>query len=382
MWYLQTDTLGIMLGFSVLFVLAGQLLRKWKRSARLMPFLVVFDLALIAYVSEKLAVFYLAYTAGSYALIWLLGRAERHRRPLFVLFCLMDTVPFFFYRLVPVPYDSLFYITLIGFAYNMLKAVDGLFFVYYTKREIRPLAYANFLLFFPVVTAGPIFRYRDFIKYYDKPQPPAAAVCERCVKRLILGLFKKMVLVYFAQLLLNRVLQMGQHFYVSLAVTALSYAILFLDLSGYSDIAIAVGTFIGVPVPENFKNPLTAASFTQFWRKWHITLSDWIREHIFVVVSGKRLSKYLSALIGMGTMIIMGLWYEFSPRYLLVGVYFGVFLAAENIFGWTTADRRHTGKALYALRCLIVSFFFGVGVMFYSLSGAQIRQVLGGFFKW
>ena len=94
MWYLQTDTLGIMLGFSVLFVLAGQLLRKWKRSARLMPFLVVFDLALIAYVSEKLAVFYLAYTAGSYLLIRLLRRAERFRRPLFVLFCLMDTVPF------------------------------------------------------------------------------------------------------------------------------------------------------------------------------------------------------------------------------------------------------------------------------------------------
>lgn len=382
MWYLQTGTLGIMLGFSVLFVLAGQLLRKWKRSARLMPFLVIFDLALIAYVSEKLAAFYLAYTVGSYALIWFLGRAERRRRPLFVLFCLIDVVPFFFYRLVSIPYDSLFYITLIGFAYNMLKAVDGLFFVYYTKREIRPLAYANFLLFFPVVTAGPIFRYRDFIKYYDKPQLPTAAVCEKCVKRLILGLFKKMVLVYWAQLLLNRVLQMGQHFYVSFALAALSYTILFLDLSGYSDIAIAVGTFVGVPVPENFKNPLTAASFTQFWRKWNITLIDWIREHIFVAASGKRLNKYLSALIGMGAMIIMGLWYEFSPIYLLNGVYMGVFLAVENIFGWTAADSRHTGKALYALRCLMVAFFFGVGAMCYSLSGSQIMQALGGFFKW
>lgn len=382
MWYLQIDTLCIMLGFSVLFVLAGQLLRKWKRSARLMPFLVIFDLALIAYVSEKLAAFYLAYTAGSYLLIWLLRRAERGRRPLFVLFCLLDTAPFFFVRLAPVSTGSLFYITLIGFAYNMLKAVDGLFFVYYTKQEIRPLAYANFLLFFPVVTAGPIFRYRDFIKYYDRPQPLTAAVCEKCVKRLILGLFKKMVLVFWAQALLNRALQMGQHFYVSFALTALSYAILFLDLSGYSDVAIAVGTFIGVPVPENFKNPLTAASFTQFWRKWHVTLSDWIREHIFVVVSGKRLNKYQSALIGLGTMVIMGLWYEFSPVTLVDGVYMGAFLAVENIFGWTTADRRHTNKAVYALRCLMVTFFFGINAMTYALSGAQMAQALGGFFKW
>ena len=382
MWYLQIDTLGLMLGFSALFVLAGRLLRRWKPEARLMPFLVIFDLALIAYVSEKLAAFYLAYTAVSYLLIRLLRRAERRRRPLFVLFCLMDAAPFFFFRLVSVPAGSLFYITLIGFAYNMLKAVDGLFFVYYTGREIRPLAYANFLLFFPVVTAGPIFRYRDFIKYYEKPQPPTAAVCEKCVKRLILGLFKKMVLVYWARLLLDRVLQMGQHFYVSFALVALSYAILFLDLSGYSDVAVAVGTFIGVPVPENFKNPLTAASFTQFWRKWHVTLSDWIREHIFVVVNGKRLNKYQSALIGLGTMVVMGLWYDFSLIALVDGVYMGAFLAIENIFGWTTADRRHTGKAVYALRCLLVAFFFGINAMAYILSGTQLMQAFGGFFKW
>ena len=382
MWYLQIDTLGIMLGFSVLFALAGQLLRKWKPEARLMPFLVIFDLALIAYVSEKLAAFYLAYTAGSYLLIWLLRRAERFRRPLFVLFCLIDVAPFFFYRLAPIPDGSLFYITLIGFAYNMLKAVDGLFFVYYTRREISPLAYANFLLFFPVVTAGPIFRYRDFIKYYDKPQPPTAAVCEQCVKRLILGLFKKMVLVLWVQLLLDRVLQMGQHFYVSLALAALSYAIVFLDLSGYSDIAVAVGTFIGVPVPENFKNPLSAASFTQFWRRWHATLSDWIREHIFVVVSGKKLNRYQSALIGLCTMTVMSLWHSFDLLAVVNGLYMGGLLAFENVFSLTTADRRRMKPALYFLRCLLVTGLFAVNALFFTLNTDQLRQTLGGFFKW
>ena len=382
MWYLQIDTLGLMLGFSVLFVLAGQLLRKWKPEASLMPFLVIFDLALIAYVSEKLAAFYLAYTVGSYLLIRLLRRAERRRRPLFVLFCLLDTVPFFFFRLASVPAESLFYIMLFGFAYNMLKAIDGLFFVYRTKENIRPLAYANFLLFFPVVTAGPIFRYRDFIKYYDKPQPPTAAICERCAKRLILGLFKKLVLVFWAQLLLDRVLRLGQHFYVSLALTVLSYAILFLDLSGYSDVAVALGTFIGVPVPENFGNPLAADSFTRFWRTWHITLVDWVREHIFAAVAGKRLNKYRSALAGLGAMVIMSLWYEFSLTALAGGIYLGAFLVIENIFGRAVGDRRDTGKAVYALRCLLVTFFFGIYAMTFTLSGTQLVQAVGGFFKW
>ena len=189
MWYLQIDTLGLLVGVTLLYALAGHALRRFRPQRRLTPFLLVLDLGLLVYVSEKLTLFYLAYTAGSYLLIWLLRRAERHRRPLFVLFCLLDTVPFFFFRLVSVPTESLFYIMLIGFACNMLKAIDGLFFAYYTKEDIRPLAYANFLLFFPVFTAGPIFRYRDFIQYYDKPQPPAAAVCESCIKRLILGLF-------------------------------------------------------------------------------------------------------------------------------------------------------------------------------------------------
>ena len=60
-----------------------------------------------------------------------------------------------------------------------------------------------------------------------------------------------------------------------------------LDLSGYSDMAIAVGSVMGYTVPENFRKPWAAASFTQFWRNWHITLSDWVREHIFVVLNGK-----------------------------------------------------------------------------------------------
>ena len=382
MWYLQIDTLGILVGVTLLYALAGHVLRRFRPQWRLTPFLLVLDLGLVAYVSEKLALFYLAYAAGSYLLIWLLRRAERFRRPLFVLFCLLDTAPFFLTRLSPIPYDSLFFVTLIGFAYNMLKAVDGLFFVYYTRQEIRPLAYANFLLFFPVLTAGPIFRYRDFIKAYEDPRPVTAEITVRSVKRVILGMFKKMVLVVWLQVCINRVLQMPSRFYVSGALAALSYALVYFDLSGYSDIAIAFGNMLGFPVPENFKNPLSAASFTQFWRRWHVTLSDWIREHIFVVVNGKRLNKYLSALIGLCTMMIMSLWHGFSLLEVVNGLFMGGLLAAENIFSLTTVDRRRTKPALYILRCVLVTGLFAVNAMFFTLNADQLRQALGGFFRW
>ena len=175
---------------------------------------------------------------------------------------------------------------------------------------------------------------------------------------------------------------MESHVLVSCMLVVLSYALLYFDLSGYSDIAIAVGTFVGIPVPENFKSPLTAASFTQFWRKWHVTLSDWIREHIFVVVSGKRLNKWISALIGICTMMIMSLWHEFSLLAFLDGIYMGMFLAIENIFGLTTVDRRKTHTAIVVLRCVLVAAFFGVNAMFFTMDAYQLRHALGGFLRW
>ncbi len=381
MWYLQIDTLLVMLGLALLYVLSSFAARRWRPGLKLTPWLLLLDLGLIAYVSEKLALFYAAYALVSFAFVELLRRAERGRRGLFVLFCLLDAAPFFYARAAVLAPALPTFVTLIGFSYNMLKAIDALFYVYYARRKIPALTYANFLLFFPVLTGGPIFRYRDFQKYYDAPELPDAETGAGCVKRLIRGLFKKVVLVVWLQWAFNKALALGPHCYASLALVVLSYALLYFDLSGYSDLAIAVGTFMGIPVPENFKRPLTAASFTQFWRKWHVTLSDWIREHIFVVVNGKRLNKYLSALIGVVTMLIMSLWHQFSLSVLPGALYMGFFLAIENIFGWTTVDRRHTRKPVYYLRCVLVAFFFGINAMCFYLEPGQLAAVLGGFVR-
>lgn len=381
MWYLQTDTLILIAAFTVVIAAAGWLLRKFRPEWNLAPALIIFDLALLLYVSEKLTAFYIAYTCVSYALIWLLLRVKRGRRLLFVAFCVLDILPLFYARSAAFGISLPMWVTLIGFAYNMLKAVDGLFYVYYSGQRIPFLTYCNYLLFFPVITAGPIFRYRDFLAAYEHPKALDAGCVIDCVKRIILGLFKKLVLVTWLMSAISYLFAHSPHFYVTLLLIAASYLCLYSDLSGYSDIAIAVSRLVGIPAPENFKQPWTAASFTQFWRKWHVSLSDWIREHIFVVVNGKQLNKYISALIGIGTMLVMALWHGFSKKDIFCGLFLGAFLAIENIFGLSTVNRRKTKKWVYALRCAAVFFLFGVNAMFYFLSGRQVISVLGGLFR-
>lgn len=381
MWYLKVDTLLLMLAAAAVFALGSFLLRRTKPEKSLTPWLLVLDLGIMAYVSWQLALFYAGYAVASWLLTRLMGKIKRGRKIWFVLLCLFDLAPFFYVRLAGF-FDflpSLF--VLVGFTYNMLKAIDAIFYTYYTEEPISFLTYANFLLFFPVVTGGPIYRYRDFIKFYRKPKAITAQGTELCVKRFIRGMFKKLVLAAIAQQCLNRVLQMSSHFYVSGALAVLSYLVLYFDMAGYADVAIAVSTLMGIPAPENFKSPWTAASFTQFWRKWHVTLSDWIREHIFVVVSGKRLNKYVSAAIGVITMLVMSLWHEFDLMAIGTGLYMGFFLAVENIFGLTTVDKRKTNKALFAFRCLVVNGLFAINAMFFTMSGSQLLQAVRGFFR-
>ena len=380
MWYLQADTLVFLLGAALVYALAAAIARRVSPQVRLTPFLLLFDLGVLCFVSPALAAFYIGYTLVTYGFLRVLKgvKGPALRRGLFVLFCAACALPFFYARFALLLPALPAVFTLVGFAYNMLKAIDAVFYVYYADKDIPLIAYANFLLFFPVFTSGPILRYRDFERDYLSPGPLTLQVGTAAAKRFIRGMFKKMVLVALLGQVLARLLEARLCLPVSLALIIVCWATLYFDLSGYSDIAIAVSSLTGFTVAENFKNPLTAASFTQFWRKWHVTLSDWIREHIFVVVNGKRLSKWMGAAIGMGTMVVMSLWHEFSIGSILNGVYMGSFLAIENLFGLSTVDKRHTPKWIFWGRCLLVAFFFGINALSFYMDAGQLFEVLKG----
>lgn len=382
MWFLQMDIMVRMIIASIVMALALPVAFKFGKQAIVMRLMVVIDLLLILYVSEKLAIFYAGYVIVTYAVLQFMKNKKKCRRFWFAICCIVCFVPFLYTRaagfFVFLPTGGLI---MIGIAYNMLKAVDAVFYVYYTEERISFITYANFILFFPVLTAGPIFRFRDFVKTYKHSAPVTADELQSSVRRIILGLFKKVVVLFFIYKAFNQLLVMPSHWYISAAIAATSYCILYLDMSGYADIAVGMGRLAGITVPENFNKPLQSPSFTQFWRNWHITLSDWIREHISVLIKGKKLGKVHGALIGFFVMLFMGLWHEFSWLFLLNGVFNGALLAAENLLGITTVKRRKVSRGYYIFRCVLTNAIFAVNTMCFTLGTTQLLTVLKGFLK-
>lgn len=343
--------------------------------------LLIFDIAILFYVSWQLALFSVGYTIITYILVRILKPLKKTKRFWFVVFCFLCTIPFFYGRLTEFFPTLPVIITFVGIAYHMLKAIDTLYFVYYTDMTIPLLTYANYMLFFPTFTSGPIFRYRDFSNTFKNPIPLTGELFLKCVKRFIRGMFKKMVVLYFVTEIFNHLLGLEAHWYLSLAIIVLSYITLFLDLSGYSDIAIAVGSVMGYNVPENFRKPWAAASFTQFWRNWHITLSDWVREHIFVVLNGKKLNRFASAAVGFMTMFVMEMWHGFTLPYIVGGVYNGLCMGLENLFGLTRADKRKMKKPLYILRCFLVNFAFALNTLLFTVTSEQFIEIMKGLIR-
>lgn len=381
MWFLQTDTLIIISCVTVLIAIMRWKYSIWGVRIPINYLLPLLDIAVLVYISKRLAVFYLFYVAVCYLATVILYRIRRNRAFFFVLFCLLSSVPFFMTRMSSFGLELPFLFIAIGISYNMFKVIDVFYYVYYAQEPIDALIYVNYILFIPVFTAGPIFRYRDFVKTFTHPSLLTAENLEYSIKRIIRGLFKKMVAAQICIQVFNHLRTLQFNWYVSLAIIAMSYLLLYLDLSGYSDIAIAYGKITGLNVPENIKKPLASPSYTQFWRNWHVTLSDFIREHIYVVVAKKHLTKFHSGLIGFFTMLIMTLWHGFNIPYLLAGIYNGTILMLENLFSLTTVNKRSSNKYYYVFRCFLTNFLFAMNTLMFTLHPNEIIPVLTGLFR-
>lgn len=381
MWYLEADTLYMLLIATAAMMLISGITRMMFKKDLSPKVLILANIAVIGLISWQLLAFSLAYVIITFIMIKHLTHRKRGRRTLFVIYCLICTIPFFYGRMAEFFPQLPVIIAFVGIAYHMLKAVDALYFVYYTEMDIPFITYANYILFFPVFTSGPIFRYRDWLRVYSNPKKLTFDDFITYVKRFIKGMFKKMVVLWAVSVIFNRVLELDMHWYWSVLLIALSYITVYLDLSGYSDIAIAVGSAMGYTVPENFRKPLSSASFTVFWRNWHITLSDWVREHIFVVLNGKRLKRLPSAAVGFCTMFVMEMWHGFTLPYVIGGIYNGLCLGLENLFGLTRVEKRKMNKVVYVLRCIIVNAAFAVNTLIFTTTTEQFFEIIKGFTK-
>lgn len=217
----------------------------------------------------------------------------------------------------------------LGFSYFLLKGIHVLFA---TSRGILPAPslweLLHYVLFVPTLTSGPIYRLDEFTQQLAAPKSLTWDDLHDGLLRILIGMGKKVVVVPFL-ISFAANLHAGGIAKQPVAYVA-TYAMLFLDFSAYSDIAIGLGRLFGFAVPENFKSPFTATTLTQFWRNWHATLGDWLRENIFIPMGGARAKGWHMAGIVVFSMVFVGVWHGFHWMFFAWGLYHGTALLVEN----------------------------------------------------
>lgn len=234
----------------------------------------------------------------------------------------------------------------VGISFFTFQSLSYTIDVY--RKEIKPLHhlldYAFYVSFFPQLVAGPIVRARDFIPQIRRPIYVSREMFGRGVFLIVSGLFKKAVISdyisvnFVERIFANPTLYSG----VENLIGVYGYALqIYCDFSGYSDMAIGIALLLGFHFNLNFDSPYKSASITEFWRRWHISLSSWLRDYLYISLGGNRRGKirqYINLII---TMFLGGLWHGASWNFVLWGMLHGVALAVHKVWMSTW---RHTKK--------------------------------------
>ncbi|HET7505753.1 MAG TPA: MBOAT family O-acyltransferase [Kofleriaceae bacterium] len=220
----------------------------------------------------------------------------------------------------------------IGFSYFLLKCIHVM------RGSARGIVAApgalqllHYVLFVPTLTSGPIYRLDTFVTQLEAPRQLSWDGVHDGLVRCLIGIAKKVVLVPTLAAIVSPLSARGLAG-KPLAFAAL-YVLLYFDFSGYTDVAIGLGRLLGFQVPENFKKPFTSTTLTQFWRNWHATLGDWIRENVFIPLGGLRAEGAKLSAIVLGSMLLVGLWHRFTLVFIGWGAYHGALLLLENWLG-------------------------------------------------
>lgn len=207
---------------------------------------------------------------------------------------------------------------------------------HYRNKELAPRNFLDvlaYISFFPTVLSGPILRENDFFPQLEQNRAADCSDFTEGMAYIVSGLFKKVVLAsYLSEHLVDGVFTSPQD-YSSLAVLMGVYAYtiqIFCDFSGYTDLAIGVGRLMGFRLPPNFKAPYLALDLQEFWHRWHITLSTWLRDYLYIPMGGSRKgNRYVNLFM---TMLIGGMWHGSGLTFLIWGALHGLGLAVVHGF--------------------------------------------------
>jgi len=232
-------------------------------------------------------------------------------------------------------------LVLFGFSYFLFRAINFLYMQYLVDfSESSPLPVLYYCLFPTTLTSGPIQKYLDFRAQLAQPAPMDLQNFITGTYRITRGFFRKLCVAFLLDKVVITLLALANMAaWQSIVVIISLYLFFYFDFAGYSDIAIGFGLLLGVRVPENFKRPFMSTSLTEFWRNYHITLVDWLRDHVFIPLGGMRAGRLKAGLLAALIMILCGMWHGLTVPFLLWGLWHGGHMLVESVLGMRPIPR-------------------------------------------
>lgn len=253
----------------------------------------------------------------------------------------------------------------IGISFYTFETLTYVFDVY--RGVHKPLKnfwdYQLYIILFPKLVAGPIIQFHDFAdQVYDHTDHDGVDNRLLGLFRFFIGLGKKVLIANVVGAAADKIFALPYH---DLPTTtawlgALSYTFqIYFDFSGYSDMAIGLGLMMGFRFPENFNNPYTAVSVTDFWRRWHITLGSWMRNYLYIPLGGNRTGSMWRLYFNLWLVFILsGLWHGAAWAFIAWGAYHGMFLVIERMFLGKWLARAGKLSVIYTFIVVLIGWVF------------------------
>ena len=270
--------------------------------------------------------------------------------------------------------NYLYIVMPIGISFFTFQAMGYVFDIYMGKHKPakKLLNFMTYISLFPQLVAGPIVRYSDVEKDLTKRKSDFDKLGEG-ITRFIIGLSKKVLLANVLGEFAGDLLEVDL---LSSWLKPIFFTLqIYFDFSGYSDMAIGLGLMFGFRFLENFNYPLIASSITDFWRRWHISLSSWFRDYVYIPLGGNRKGLLKQIRNIFVVWFLTGFWHGASWNFIIWGLYFGVLLVIEKMFLKKFIDKTKVFKYIYTSLIVVISF-----LIFNSNSVNDIFSSLGNMF--
>lgn len=233
------------------------------------------------------------------------------------------------------PLSSMEIILPLGISFYTFQTLSYTIDIY--RRKIKPselLDFSLFVVFFPQLVAGPIVRAAEFLPQLSNKIKLTFKNFKLGIVLFIIGFAKKSLLADSLSIYVDHVFATpGIYDALTLAFVTMAYSLqIYFDFSGYSDMAIGIGLIIGFHFPTNFNYPYKSRNITEFWRRWHLTLSRWLRDYLYISLGGNRKGKYRTYFNLFMTMTLGGLWHGASLNFVIWGMLHGVALAIHKVY--------------------------------------------------